>query len=345
MGCDVFANGMSIACKAADGKTIAAFPDVCMTPPMTPATPPGVPIPYPNTAMASDTTDGSKTVMISGKEVMLKNKSVFKTSTGDEAGSAPKKGVVTSQIKGKANFIAWSMDVKFEGENVPRHLDLMGHNEASEPPNTPPWPYMDSMALDSSTNACNKSGDAKRVTDNCSAPVTNDTSPACCEARKCVLVPYSPNKCCSKGGKQMTPHHIVPKAQFKEIGAGGKAISPSYNAAKAPCICEDGTSHSTGTHGQIHTLTNNATVNHPTVLPNISATGKSIKPDARWKVGEAETVGSGAAAEVTGCDEECVQAQLRSGHDGMGLKSNDDIRPTTAGAVTEPPVNTTAAYE
>src|SRR3989442_15829418 len=125
---------MSTPRKEGDGKPAAAFPDLFSTPPLTPATPPGVPIPYPNTAMASDTTDGSKTVMISGKEVMLKNKSCFKTSTGDEAGSAPKKGVVTSQIKGKANFCAWSMDVKFEGENVPRHLDLTGHNEASAPP-------------------------------------------------------------------------------------------------------------------------------------------------------------------------------------------------------------------
>lgn len=145
MGCQVYANGMSIACKVADGKSIAAFPDVCFTPPLTPATPPGVPIPYPNTGMASDTTDGSKTVQIGGQEVMLKNKSTFKTSTGDEAGSAPKKGVVTSKIKGKLNFVAWSMDVKFEGENVPRHLDLMGHNEASEPSATPPWPYLDKM--------------------------------------------------------------------------------------------------------------------------------------------------------------------------------------------------------
>jgi hypothetical protein len=119
MGCEVYANGMSIACKAADGKTVAAFPDVCFTPPLTPATPPGVPIPYPNTAMASDTTDGSKTVQISGQEVMLKDKSCFKVSTGDEAGSAPKKGVVTSQIKGKANFCAWSMDVKFEAQTSP----------------------------------------------------------------------------------------------------------------------------------------------------------------------------------------------------------------------------------
>ena len=40
------------------------------------------PIPYPNTGMDSDSTDGSKTVMISDKEVMLKNKSYFKQSTG-----------------------------------------------------------------------------------------------------------------------------------------------------------------------------------------------------------------------------------------------------------------------
>jgi len=108
MGCQVYANNMSIACKVADGKSIAAFPDVCFTPPLTPATPPGVPIPYPNTGMASDTTKGSKTVLIGGQEVMLKDKSVFKTSTGDEAGNTPKKGVVTSKIKGELNFVSWS---------------------------------------------------------------------------------------------------------------------------------------------------------------------------------------------------------------------------------------------
>ena len=73
MGATVFANGMSIACKAADGKTIAAMPDVCLSPPSPPAGP--LPIPYPNTAMASDTTNGSKTVQIGGQEVMLKDKS------------------------------------------------------------------------------------------------------------------------------------------------------------------------------------------------------------------------------------------------------------------------------
>jgi Domain of unknown function (DUF4150) len=139
MGNEVFANGNEVSCKSADSKSICAFPDVCMTPPQTPATPPGVPIPYPNTGMASDCTDGSTSVKSGGQEIMLKNKSCFKQSSGDEAGSAPKKGVVTSQNKGKVYFVSWSMDVKVEGENVVRHLDSTTHNHASTMPgNTPP---------------------------------------------------------------------------------------------------------------------------------------------------------------------------------------------------------------
>ena len=38
MANDVFANGREISCKKADGKSICAFPDVCMTPPENPAT-------------------------------------------------------------------------------------------------------------------------------------------------------------------------------------------------------------------------------------------------------------------------------------------------------------------
>src|SRR3954454_15235118 len=115
---EVFANNNEISCKSGDGKSICCFPDVCMTPPENPATPPGVPVPYPNTGMASDTTDGSTSVKVSGQEVMLKDKSYFKRSMGDEAGCAPKKGVVTSVNMGKVYFVMWSMDVKVEGENV-----------------------------------------------------------------------------------------------------------------------------------------------------------------------------------------------------------------------------------
>jgi Domain of unknown function (DUF4150) len=153
MGMTVYANGMSVACKAADGKTVAAMPDVCLSPPSPPAGP--IPIPYPNTAMASDTTNGSKTVKIGGDEVMLKNKSTFKKSTGDEAATKTLgMGVVSHQIQGEANFAAWSMDVKFEGENVPRHLDLMLHNEMCIPANTPTWPYLDGMTLPAADPVC-----------------------------------------------------------------------------------------------------------------------------------------------------------------------------------------------
>ncbi len=145
MSNEVYANMMEVSCKSASGKTICAFPDVCFTPPLTPATPPGVPIPYPNTGMASDTTGGSSSVKISGKEVMLKNKSCFSKSTGDEAGAAPKKGVVTSKNMGKVYFNMWSMDVKVEGENVVRHLDITTHNHASTPGNSPPMPHTDAM--------------------------------------------------------------------------------------------------------------------------------------------------------------------------------------------------------
>jgi hypothetical protein len=147
MGNEVYANAMEVACKAAAGKSICAFPDVCFTPPQTPATPPGVPIPYPNTGMASDCSGGSTTVKVSGQEVMLKNKSFFKRSSGNEAGCAPKKGLMTSKNMGKIYFVKWSMDVKFEGQNVVRHLDMATHNHGSYPSNTAPWVYADAQAL------------------------------------------------------------------------------------------------------------------------------------------------------------------------------------------------------
>ena len=165
MSNEVYANGREISCKSGSGKTICAFPDVCFTPPENPATPPGVPIPYPNTGMDSDATEGTKNVKISDKEVMLKNKSYFKSSSGDEAGAAAKKGAVTSVNRGKVYFNAWSSDVKFEGENVVRHLDITTHNHASFPGNSPTWPFLDAAAF-SGSGPCKDV--AKNVNTHCS---------------------------------------------------------------------------------------------------------------------------------------------------------------------------------
>ena len=156
MGNEVFVNDREVACKAADGKSVCAFPDVCMTPPECPATPPGVPVPYPNTAYAKDTAAGSKTVKISGKPVILKNKSYFKKSTGDEAGCASKKGVVTGVNRGKAYFNSWSMNVKVEGLNACRHMDLMTHNHGSKPGNTAVWTYLDTKVKTDCKEVCKK---------------------------------------------------------------------------------------------------------------------------------------------------------------------------------------------
>ncbi len=94
----VFANGMEISAKAQGCKAIAIFPDVCMTPPQTPATPPGVPIPYPNFGMDSDLTSGSTTVKIGGEPISKENKSKYSKCSGDEAGCAPKKGLNSRRI-------------------------------------------------------------------------------------------------------------------------------------------------------------------------------------------------------------------------------------------------------
>ncbi|MEZ5796347.1 MAG: DUF4150 domain-containing protein [Paracoccaceae bacterium] len=137
---DVYANSLEISGKAVQAQTIAAFPDVCFTPPQTPATPPGVPIPYPSFGMGSDTENGTATVFIGGKTVNIKNKSDESKTSGTEAGCAPKKGVITSKNTGKKYFNSWSSDVKFEGEPVIRMSDLATHNHASPVGNAPPWP-------------------------------------------------------------------------------------------------------------------------------------------------------------------------------------------------------------
>ena len=131
MGVTIGVNNLSVVHKGSNGVSIA-FPDVCKTP--SPAGP--IPIPYPNIAKSSDTAKGSKKVKCDGNPICLKD-SNFRMSTGDEAGSAGG-GVVSNKIKGKAEFVNFSFDVKAEGKNVARAFDLMLHNDK----NTPPFPLI-----------------------------------------------------------------------------------------------------------------------------------------------------------------------------------------------------------
>jgi hypothetical protein len=120
---NVFAEKWEIAGKNGMNKSIARFPDVCLSPPSPPAGP--IPIPYPDTSFSNNLKEGSETVLIGGKPAALAQKSYYKEPMlGNEAATrAFGSSVVTHQITGKTYFQAWCMSVKFEGKNVCRHFD------------------------------------------------------------------------------------------------------------------------------------------------------------------------------------------------------------------------------
>jgi len=140
----VGANKLSVVHKGSNGIT-TAFPDVCKTP--SPAGP--IPIPYPNIAQSSDASKTAKKVKCDGNAVCVSD-SNFMMSSGDEAGAAM--GVASNKIKGKAEFVNYSFDVKVEGKGVPRAFDLMLHNDK----NTPPFPVLQGpvVALGSDEPVC-----------------------------------------------------------------------------------------------------------------------------------------------------------------------------------------------
>lgn len=333
MPSDVFANGREIACKASDGKAICAFPDVCFTPPTAPPTPPGVPLPYPNTGMASDTSGGSTTVKIHGKEVMLKNKSYFKKSTGDEAGAAPKKGLITSVNRGKIYFNAWSMDVKIEGENVVRHLDLTTHNHASVPGNSPPWPFLARVSMDNEPAAKGKcKDDIKRKKQACAGAKTKKDrceSKECRSAMKCELQPYKKGKetgCCDG----QTPHHIVEVHCFTPTAgrAGGARLKgfKQYDDKLAPCVCCDVSSRYEGDHGSMHAIQGMA--ERGCMDPKGPRSQMGGKDD-KWTYGAAKRAGLVAHAETfkdAGCNSDCIEAQLDAYHNQCGIADEKPVR-------------------
>ncbi len=237
----VFANGLEISGKAVDAKTIAAMPDVCFTPPENPATPPGVPVPYPSFGMAGDTDKGTGTVKIGGKTVNIKNKSHLTKTTGTEAGSAAKKGIITSKNTGKEQFNSWSNDVKFDGEPVIRNTDMATNNHASPAGNTVTWPHVAKL----------NSGDF-----NCEA-VLNEL--------EIYLHPHNENPCKTKTheGKQMQSEHIVMNAFCQNNRRRDRSIEgfEKYSSKGAPCICMQGPGNAqpNSTHGR-KTMRQNALV-------------------------------------------------------------------------------------
>lgn len=154
---EVYANGNEIAGKAGNGKVIASFPDVCLSPPGPPAGP--IPIPYPDTSFSTDLKDGSISVLLAGKPAALSQQSFYQPATlGNEAATrAWGMSVITHQISGKTCFQAWSMDVLIEGKHVCRHGDITTSNHASAPGATPPNPNLEAVGwgeLEDETSIC-----------------------------------------------------------------------------------------------------------------------------------------------------------------------------------------------
>lgn len=208
----VFANGLEVSAKKQGCKVIAAFPDTCFTPPQTPATPPGVPIPYPDFGKDSDLTSGTGTVKIGGKEVSQENSSKFSKCTGDEAGSAPKKGIITSKNTGAVYAQKWSMDVKAEGKGVVRFTDMATSNHSSNPGDSPPWVLVAKLNL--------AKGDCAAL------------------AVELQMHRHGSSPCnSSKTGKE-SEHTIRAATLQKKRGKQACAKHwPDYNDKDAPCIC------------------------------------------------------------------------------------------------------------
>jgi Domain of unknown function (DUF4150) len=209
MSSKVYANGREISAKAGANKVIAAFPDVCLSPPTPPAGP--VPIPYPVSSNSGDASDGSSTVTIGGQEAMLKDKSYYKKCTGDEAATKSLgQGAINHALSGKVYFVSWSMDVLIEGENVVRHLDMTTSNHASPMANQAvPIPGLEDM--DASVQAA------------CAATY-----------EKYKLRRHGKSESCGEG---IQSHHVMMNACFDLPGQRGTSGVPGYNTLDAPAVC------------------------------------------------------------------------------------------------------------
>ena len=293
MGVNVFANGMEVSCKSGDGKVIAAFPDVCLSPPTPPAGP--VPIPYPLNSMASDTSGGSKSVKVGGKEAMLKDKSYFKKSTGDEAATKTLgQGVINHSLGGKVYFVVWSMDVQFEGENVVRHLDMTTSNHASPIANQAvPWVQVAAM-LFGPGGPCEGMDDLK-------------------------LQPYK-KACPKKKGKKQTGHHLIPGRCMRNI--------PNYNHDNAPVICASYGNQHQGSHKACHAKFDPVELDH-------HDKGKKFKYSSARKAAASSAGGaSDPPRDLSEDEKNCVALQLdayyKDKKKGPGCTEGTELR--TSGA-------------
>jgi Domain of unknown function (DUF4150)/GHH signature containing HNH/Endo VII superfamily nuclease toxin 2 len=278
---------------------------------------------------------------------MLKDLSDFKKSTGDEAATKSQgMNVITHQIQGKCYFTSWSMDVKIEGENAVRHLDMMTHNHASSPGGTLPWPYLDAMAV--AAGLCND--ERENEVDRCkdykpngnkdlceeaglSEPVIQSNAAAqakgfstqkeyaddlsmraqaaanrCVSARRCRLVPYDAEKNGEDGCcPSQTPDHVVPKSSFYKKSVGGRKLEGWENYVDDKAPCMCAEGAS------------NTAGSHG--LRHAHHKASDVKKDVLLSFNDEVNLcvkGQSVVFSTSGCTENCVKEQLKYAHKQMG---------------------------
>ena len=142
--------------------------------------------------MDGDTDKGTGTVKIGGKTVTQKNLSYYTKCTGNEAGCAPMKNVISHVNTGKDYAHAWSGNVKMDGEPVSRFSDLSTNDHASPLPGGTP------------SQKAGKPGKAK-------APAKH---PCLVGSHKDIQAE------CSKRKPKSEAHHVIPDMIYRS-GSGG----------------------------------------------------------------------------------------------------------------------------
>jgi len=247
-------------------------------------------------------------------------------------------------------FIAWSMDVKAEGENVVRHLDMTTGNHASTPANAAtPWPHCDAAAMapggdchdnvEQEKTACADYEPYKKPgKDVCkeaglqgafSTDKGTSTKRAksasedpCSAARRCRLVSFNakPEDGISGCCPAQTGDHIVPKSSFfqQSVDHGVHMAGWEPNPAAGKPGYSIGKApcmcleggSCTGSHGLRH-------AHHKAVDPP-AGVAKVAPGKPRPFADEVKHCAAGAKAVAPLCDAKCIEAQLTQGHKDFG---------------------------
>jgi hypothetical protein len=150
----------------------------------------------------------------------------------------------------------------------------------------------------------------------------------CLNAKRCLLVPYSKtgagktsNQGCCAG---QTPHHVIPKGQFKSseaADAGNNSNCPGYDADQAPCICTEGTSHSLGgSHQKIHDA----------LEPQIE---RGADANGQLSYGQSRDMSVDATRKAApNCSKACLKAQLDKYHKKACNQQGDNFKVRAASA-------------